>query len=101
VASTNTHSNNPSNPSPTIPALHNTPPRQVTSANPPNPYLKPSPNFKTTGDGSSATVIRTVPSSVKYRQLAPIEYEPQIAKHLGLFPSGAVFAEPAPLASLD
>jgi hypothetical protein len=82
VTSTNTLTTNQNIASPTIPALSSTPSRQDNSDHVTNPYLKPSPNFKSTGTGKHATIVRSVPSSVKYRQLAPIEYEPEIGDYI-------------------
>jgi hypothetical protein len=78
--------------SPFIPALNGTPPRPSAE----NPYKQPSPNFKTVGTGERATIIRTIPSSVKYRELAPIEYEAIVNKHRGVIPTGKMYAEAPP-----
>jgi hypothetical protein len=82
---------------PNIPTLQPSTPLNAQKNPPANPYHKPSPNFhQTVGTGARATIIHTVPSSVKYRQLAPIEYESIVNKHRGVIPTGAFYAD-APL----
>lgn len=61
-----------------------------------NTYFRPSPNFQTVGTGERATIIRTVPSSAKYRQLAPIKYESIVNKHRGAIPTEAFYADAPP-----
>jgi hypothetical protein len=96
AASTSVSTNQQSHKSPAIPQLLGTPPRPKPLNSPHNPYAKPSPNFKATGNSEDPTVIRTTPSSVKYRELAPIEYEDLVAKHHRLIPTRTFHVEAAP-----
>jgi hypothetical protein len=61
-----------------------------------NAYAKSSHNFQTVGTGKQATTIRTVPSTVKYRQLALIEYKGVVNKHEGVIPTGSFYADAPP-----
>lgn len=81
---------------PNIPTLDPSTPSSATKTPPVNIFSKPSPNFKTVGTGEQATIIRTVPSSVKYRQLAPMEYESIVNKHRDVIPTPATFYADAP-----
>jgi hypothetical protein len=97
VTSATTPSNGSTHQSPSIPLLQNTPPRSSNSVRPANPYARPSPNFMPSGTNPAATIIRSTPSSVKYRALTPIEYEGELTKYHGLFPtSKTVYAEAPP-----